>query len=52
MKKVTGYIDEFRRANILERMPKTYFFDEDEKPDKIKYIRKRDEPTPAEEVKQ
>ena len=45
MKKVTGFIDDFRRANIMEKMPKTYFFDQDDRPDKIaKYIRKRHEP--------
>lgn len=45
MKKVTGFVDDFRRANILEKMPKTYFFEEDDRPDKMaKYIRKRNEP--------
>lgn len=42
MKKVTGFVDDFRRANIMEKMPKTYFFDEEDRPDKMaKYIRRR-----------
>jgi hypothetical protein len=41
MKKVTGYVDEFRRATIIEKLPKKYFFEMDDKPDKVKYIRKR-----------
>lgn len=42
MKKVTGFVDDFRRANIMEKMPKTYFFDVEDRPDKMaKYIRRR-----------
>lgn len=45
MKKFSGYVDSFRRANIMEKMPKSYFFDQEDKPDKISmYIRKRGEP--------
>jgi hypothetical protein len=42
MKKVTGYVDDFRRVNTMEKMPKTYFFNMEDKLEKMgKYIRRR-----------